>query len=157
MDKSLIEKYKKEMLEAYNKRSVKTVSENVVSVGSIIAIVTSFNELYPIENARVKIFTGSMDNMEVLKDVYTDSSGRTIKLDLTTPPKALSLDSQNTANVYSKYNMMVTADGYLDNIHLNIPVFSGVTSLQRVNLTPLSIAGDNKGPQVFDESENYDL
>ena len=157
MDKSLFEKYKKEMLETYQKRSIKTNSQYVTSTGSIIAIVTSFKELYPIENARVKIFTGSKDNMEVLKDVYTDASGRTAKLDLITPPKSLSLNSQSTESVYSNYNMLVTADGYLDNIHLNIPVFSGVTSLQRVNLTPLSIAGENNGPQIFDESENYDL
>lgn len=157
MDKSLFEKYRKEMLEMYGKRSIKTVSENIVSQGSIIAIVTAFRELYPVENAKVTIFSGNMDNMQVLREVYTDSSGRSEKINLTTPPKELSLDSQNTENVYSVYNMLITADGYLDNIHLNIPVFSGVTSLQRADLTPLSVAGDNRAPQIFDESENYDL
>ncbi len=157
MDKSLFDKYQKEMLEMYSKRTIKTASQNIVSTGSIIAIVTAFRELYPVENARVTIFTGNVDNMQILKEVYTDLSGRTTKIDLTTPPKALSLDSQNKENVYAVYNMKVTADGYLDNIHLNIPVFSGVTSLQKADLIPLSVAGDNAQPQIFDESENYDL
>ena len=157
MDKSLFDKYKKEMLEMYDKRRIKTMASNITSQGSIIAIVTAFKELYPVENARVTIFTGNLDNMEVLKEVYTDSSGRTVKIDLNTPPKSLSLDSQNTQKAYAVYNMLVTADGYLDNIHLNIPVFSGITSLQRADLIPLSVAGDKREPQVFDESENYEL
>ncbi len=157
MDRSLFDKYRKEMLEMYNRRTVKAVSQNIASNGSIIAIVTAFKELYPVENAKVTIFTGNMDNIQVLQEVYTDLSGRTTKIDLTTPPKSLSLDSQNKEKAYAVYNMMVTADGYLDNIHLNIPVFSGVTSLQRADLTPLSVAGDNREPQIFDESENYNL
>ncbi len=157
MDKRLFDKYQKEMLEMYSRRTVEAISPNIESVGSIIAIVTAFRELYPVAKAKVTVFTGNMDNMKVLKEVYTDSSGRTPKIDLITPPKALSLDSQNTENAYASYNMLVTAEGYLDNIHLNIPVFSGVTSLQKADLISLSVAGNNIQPQIFDESENYDL
>jgi hypothetical protein len=53
--------------------------------------------------------------------------------------------------------MEVKAEGYVDNVHINIPVFSGVTSLQRSNMMLLETAGADKSPQVFDESERFDL
>ena len=76
---------------------------------------------------------------------------------LPTPAKALSLEEDNQIIPYSSYNMSVEADGYIKNIHLNIPVFSGVTSLQQSNLILEETAGQDKGPQIFDESNNYDL
>jgi len=58
---------------------------------------------------------------------------------------------------YSSYNMLVKAEGFVDNIHLNIPVFSGVQSVQRSNMMLAETAGENKGPQIFDEGQQFDL
>ena len=61
------------------------------------------------------------------------------------------------AKVNSLYGMMVQADGYIDNVHLNIPVFSGVTSIQGSDMMLVETAGIDKGPQIFDELQQFTL
>ncbi len=166
MDKSLIEKYKLEMLDMYKKTKTKpTVLPTVApqaeplpeSNGQLIAIVTSLRGIYPVENAKVTVFTGNYGNMQVVDTAYTDQSGRTRPFVLETPNKQISLESDNKGIAYATYNLEVKAEGYVDNVHINIPVFSGVTSLQTSNLMLLETAGVDKGPQIFDESARFDL
>lgn len=175
MDKNLIEQYKREMLQMYKgrfvteaqrpqmRKEVVQMNQNLpdsppdTDKGRLIAIVTTIRSLYPVPDAKVTIFTGNMDNMNVVATDFTDDSGRTDIFTLDTPAKALSLDSANQIRPYGLYNMMVEADGYITNIHLNIPVFSSVTSLQGSNMMLLETAGVDKGPMIFDESQKYNL
>ena len=170
MDKSIIERYKAEMLkmsrlakqtnaeitqttEPINNQEQNT-SENS---GKLIAIVTTLRNLYPVSNAKITLFTGDYNNMNVIATDYTDQSGRTDAFTLETPSEQLSLDSANTTRPYALYNMLVEAEGYLSNIHLNIPVFSNTTSLQRSNMLLVETAGVNKEPQIFDEAQQFNL
>lgn len=169
MDNNLFNKYKQEMLKMY--RSVSSpVSEPTppatpvtnaplqpTNEGYLIGITTAVRSLYPVKDAKVTVFTGDIDNMQIIDSDLTDQSGRTKAFRLPTPEKALSLNENNTAIPYELYNMMVEADGYIKNIHLNIPVFGTVTSLQQSNLLLTETAGVNKGPQIFDEAQKYEL
>ena len=172
MDKDIIEKYKREMLKMYNltpKAVPVQTTENRIpqnnasqptpdtASGSLIGIVTAVRALYPVKNAKVTIFTGDYADMNVIDSDLTDQSGRTKTFVLPTPEKALSLEETNTVLPYAIYNMLIEADGYIKNIHLNIPVFSGVTSLQQSNLLLEETAGADKSPQIFDEAQKYDL
>lgn len=166
MDKELIEKYKKDMLDMYRTaRAVPTVAEvpNGSSAekpsgsGQLIAIVTALRGIYPVPDARVTVFTGNYNDMQVIDTSVTDESGRTKPFVLETPDKEYSLDENNRNIPYSSYNLEVKAEGYVDNIHMNIPVFSGVTSLQRSQMILLETSGTDKGPQIFDESQRFDL
>ena len=171
MDKNLIEQYKSQMLKMYGSaKPVNTTAQmpqtvspppvtppNSDSTGKMVAIVTTLRSIYPLKNAQVTIFTGDFENMQVVARGTTDQSGRTEEFILKAPSKNISLDSSSTALPYASYNMQVSAEGYRDNIHLNIPVFSGVTSIQSSNMMLLETAGVDKGPQIFDESENYGL
>lgn len=168
MDKNIIEKYKNEMLNMYRKtRVMPTVApaqSNPTptdalpeSTGKLIAIVTSLRGIYPVKNAKVTVFTGNYGNMQVVDTDYTDESGRTKAFVLETPNKQISLESENKGIAYATYNLEIKAEGYVDNVHINIPVFSGVTSLQSSNLMLLETAGVDKGPQIFDESARFDL
>lgn len=174
MDNNMIERYKKQMLEMYSssQRVLPTqTNENPIpqpqtpsnttapdtSTGNLIGIVTAVRALYPVKNAKVTVFTGEYDNMNVIDTDLTDQSGRTKTFILPTPEKALSLEETNTVLPYALYNMLIEADGYIKNIHLNIPVFSTVTSLQQSNLLLEETAGADKGPQIFDEAQKYDL
>lgn len=180
LDKNLFESYKAKMLDMYN-----SVKENIpvvapigepplsepqaapvpkptlpqnTTTGNLIGIVTAIRGLYPINNAKVTIFTGNYNgNMQIIDSDLTDNSGRTKTFNLPTPELALSLDENNTVLPYSIYNMLIEADGYIKNIHLNIPVFSNVTSLQQSNLILEETAGEDKGPKVFDEAQKYNL
>lgn len=186
MNKNLFDKYKKEMLEMYRSANVNMTVENTpkqprqpepsptpmpapvpesrperpqknTAFGNLIGIVTAVRGLYPVKNAKVTVFTGDYENMSIIDTALTDQSGRTKIFVLPTPEKALSLDEANTVLPYAIYNMAVEADGYIKNIHLNIPVFGTVTSLQQSNLLLEETAGNNKSPQIFDEAQKYDL
>ena len=165
MDKTLIEKYKEEMLKMY--RSVKTVPTVAKPVttptalpdgtGGLIANVTALRQLYPIPNATVTIFTGDYDSKTDIATATTDQSGKTDVFLLPAPNRALSQSAGADAKPYSTYNMLIRAEGYRDNIHLNIPVFSGVVSIQGSNMMLLETAGVDKGAQIYDESLQFDL
>ena len=132
MDKSLVEKYRKEMLEKYGDissaaaatyaamNSEPTETEEKPTPpekGRISAWVTSVANIYPVKNARVTVFTGSPDNMTVVDSCATDESGKTKEFLLNAPPKSLSMSSGAAALPYTLYNLRVSADGFLDNIH----------------------------------------
>ncbi len=171
MDKNVIEQYKQEMLNMYKKSKNLKPTKNFVEAavynpptensdsqkGSLIAIVTALRGIYPVENAEVTVFTGNIGDKQVIDKAFTDSSGRTRPFLLDTPNKQISLEEQNDSTPYSAYNLEIKAEGYRDNVHINIPIFSGVTSLQRSNMMLLETAGEDKGPQIFDESQRFDL
>ena len=175
MFEDLIEKYKLEMLnmrksvamptqvtpENQNTQPIPPLAPNSDSsedsLGYLTAVVSTIRNLYPVPNAKITIFTGNYPEMNIIATDTTDQSGKSRTFTLPTPQKNLSLDSNNNSIPYSKYNMMVSADGYLDNIHLNIPVFSGVKSVQRSNMLLRETAGENKEALIFDEENNYNL
>ena len=174
MDREIIEKYKAEMLRMYAKTNKENVLEQkaaqVVSDsvqpqpkttpqtnGNLLAVVTTVRTLYPVPNAKVTVFTGDYQNMKVVDYAFTDQSGRTKVFVLPAPSSALSLDEDNKQIPYAIYNMLDEADGYVDNVHLNIPVFGGVTSIQGSNMLLKETAGANMDVQIFDEAEKYDL
>lgn len=173
MDKSLIEKYKAEMLRMHRSTrsdsaepdmpplSQRTENDTAPQMtdgsGNLVAVVATLRSLYPVPNAQVTVFTGDYNDMNVLATDTTDQSGRTGVFVLPAPERMLSQSAGADSKPYASYNMLVRADGYIDNIHLNIPVFSGVTSLQRSNMMLRETAGENKGPQIFNEDEQYNL
>lgn len=130
--------------------------DTLTDTGRLIAIVTTLRGLYPVPGARVTVFTGKPEQMNIIDSAVTDQSGRSKTFELPAPPRGISLDSESTELPYSLYNLMVEADGYADNIHLNIPIFRGVTSLQKSDMMLLSVA-DGQGPFVYDEAMRYTL
>lgn len=170
MNKDIFEKYKNEMLRMYNSvhkaNSLPTVAEPTpppqsndpqnAQIGKLLGVVTSFNSLYPVQNAKVTVFKGEFENMEIIDSDKTDQSGKTKLFLLPTPDKDLSMMPDLAETPYAIYNMAVETDGFLTNIHLNIPVFSGITSIQRSNLI---LDQDQTGnePQIFDEGQKYNL
>lgn len=167
MDNDLLNKYKNEMLKMYQSANATTQEPKPIpsttplpqntAEGKLLAVITTLRELYPVKDAKVTVFTGDYNNMSVVDTALTDESGRTKLFVLPTPEKALSLNQDNIVLPYATYNMLVEADGYIKNIHLNIPVFGTVTSIQQSNLLLEETAGEDKGPQIFDESTQYGL
>ncbi|MGN0451257.1 MAG: hypothetical protein ACI4FN_03960 [Acutalibacteraceae bacterium] len=125
--------------------------------GRLIVMVTAFSRLYPVENAKVTVFTGDYTAPNVTDTALTDQSGKTKAFSLPAPSRELSMEPDAGAQPYSLYNVLIEADGYADNLHINLPIFRGVTSLQRSNLTPLASFGGNKGPIVFNELSSFNL
>lgn len=157
MDKSLIEKYKNDMLKKYGSSAAEETTAAAPEKGRLSANVTSVANIYPVMGARVTVFTGSPDSMTVLDSAVTDESGKTRDFLLDAPPKSLSMTSGAPALPYTLYNLLISADGFLDNIHLNIPVFSGIASVQRSDMLPKAVAGGRTDPIIFNEFSSFEL
>lgn len=169
VDNDLIKKYKDEMIKMYGgkikmtevkaeiPKNEQNMDRNLDGMGELIGIVTTVRSLYPVVNAKVTVFKGDAENPEIISVDYTDQSGKTESFKLATPAKSLSQSAENKELPYALYNLKVEADGYITNIHLNIPVFSDTVSLQRSDMLLLETAGVNKGPRIFDEGQNYGL
>ena len=161
MDKELIEKYKKEMLEIYNKSSkiIPNVSQSTEenNEGELIVNVTTLRELYPVKSAKVTVFKGTMDNMEEIDSSFTDESGKTKVFKLKAPNRSLSEKAGEKELPFAEYNILVSADGYVEQAFMNVPVFSGVTSLQNADLTLLASSGNHTGIKITDEKNNFNL
>lgn len=126
--------------------------------GGIQVNVTTLSRLYPVKDALVTIFTGTADNMTIIENGTTDSSGKSGVFNLKTPPKSDSLQATNDSLApYSQYSISVKSDGYVEQIAIDVPVFSGVISVQNIDLLPITAAGSHTKPQIIDENNNYNL
>lgn len=125
--------------------------------GRLSVMVTAISSLYPVEKAKVTVFTGDYKAPNIIDTDFTDQSGKTKTFSLPAPSRGLSMEPDTGAQPYALYNVLIEADGYADNLHMNLPIFRGVTSLQRSNLTPLASFGGNKGPIVFNELSSFNL
>ncbi len=151
--------------EEYSPKAVTTAAEpkvnpsedsNMSGSGYILVNVTTIQELYPVQNARVTIFKGQLESLQRIDDDLTDQSGKTKSFRLPAPPLSLAQNSENTLPVYATYNILTEADGYLPTINYNAAVFDGVTSIQNVNLIPKTAFNEND-TNIFDESNDYNL
>lgn len=126
--------------------------------GGLQLNVTTLQRLYPVKGALITVFTGAPDNMTVIETDTTDESGQSRVFNLKTPLKSQSqqYDADGTA-AYAKYNVSVRSDGYVEQIAMNVPVFSGVLSVQGIDLLPISAAGGHTSTQIINEGNNYNL
>ena len=126
--------------------------------GGIQVYATTLRGLYPVKNAIVTVFTGEPDNMTVIEKDVTDQSGKSGVFKLKAPPKSESQQAENGGLLpYSSYNVSVNSDGYVEQIAMNLPVFSGVVSLQYFDLMPITAAGSHTDRQIINENRDYNL
>ncbi len=167
MDKSVFEKYIEEM------RAMKASampeprpavapvyhsnSENMEGTGELRIRVTSVRGLYPVKNARITVFTGDVGNMAVVAEGTTDQSGASPTFSLPAPASSLSDSPDPASRPYALYNILTEADGFRETYNYNAAVFDGVTSLQTVELIPLTDDPKLNGPIIIDEYEEYPL
>lgn len=122
--------------------------ENITeSIGFLTVNARTSNGAIPIKNALVNIYKNqeiknggapsTNQNGYLVYSLKTNGLGQTEKVAL---PTRSALLSQTPGNVhpFESYNVFVSADGYFDSDVINIPVFQGITSVQTVNLIPIS-------------------
>lgn len=114
------------------------------------AIGTASNTI-PVKGATVYIYTdpGNGDEGTLLYTLMTNGDGITETVTLPTPPLSESF-SPEFPKPYSTYNVYVSKPGFYPTEGRTVPLFPGITSIQPVNLIPLS---DLPGaPAPIDES-----
>ncbi len=138
---------------------------NQESIGFLEVAVKTANGALPIVGAKVNIYEYLPNNDGVggnlLYSVLTDEDGHTPKLSLGTKSKELSMTPGNE-NPFSVYNISVEREGFYNNRYINVPIFQGITSIQPVELIPLSEYGlsDDDFPSTtrrFVETPNTSL
>ncbi len=90
----------------------------------------------PVANAIVRITGVSEDNRLISFSSTTDQDGLSGLFTLPTPPLNLSLSPNAAELPYSVYDLEVTADGYYSKTIRGLTVFSGVNSIQLINMIP---------------------
>lgn len=166
MDRSVFEKYIEEMKRMSAKASpasdiivTETVAEPVQDMtgeGYLSVNVTSVHGLYPVKSALVTVFKGGLDDMQKIAEGYTDESGKTELFALPAPPAALAQESDNQIPPFATYNILTRADGFIDTINYNAPVFDKVTSIQNVNLIPRTTMNADDTVEI-NEYDSYSL
>lgn len=167
MAEKTADEYARELIEMYNRARSAEMAQSVAaeqnedkfqdSTGGLQVIVTTLRRILPVEGAVVTVFTGENNNRTVIETDVTDNSGKSGVFKLRTPAKALSESAAAEGIPYALYNVEVKADGYVTDIYMNMPVFSGVVSVQNVDLLSIPAAGNNTAPRIFDERPDYDL
>ncbi len=90
----------------------------------------------PVEGAVVRIFGVSEDNRLAVFSGVTDRDGLTEKFTLPAPSVSLSMSPDPSELPYSVYDLEVSAPGYYTKRINGLTVFSGINSVQLINMIP---------------------
>ena len=134
--------------------------------GKLVFQITTAGGAIPLEGAEVTLrqSRGPTDaGGDVLSILYSGRDGKTEVLTLPAPARGYSLEpARDGAPVpYALYNADVRMEGFYKQSYVRIPVFDGVTSIQRASLIPLPEHGYEGGTrpdgETFVEGENPNL
>ncbi|MBQ2730089.1 MAG: hypothetical protein IJF69_04885 [Clostridia bacterium] len=110
--------------------------QNNQGVGFLKIQALSAGGAFPVMDAVVIISDSEGKSIASLR---TDSSGLTETISLSAPPRSLSQSPPNIPlQPYSTFTVQVSKDGYYPVEDYSVPVFDGITSIQRANMIPLS-------------------
>ncbi|MBQ9117556.1 MAG: hypothetical protein IJY04_11090 [Clostridia bacterium] len=126
-------------------------------IGYLTVRVSTAGGAIPLENAAVNIRGGDVDDSDVIYALTTNSDGITPTVSLATPPRSASEAPQNTSPAYAVYNVDVFLDGYAPAFFHNVPVFSGINSVQPAILRPIIENGTQHSAQHVTETPIYEL
>ena len=136
-----------------------SIPKDYTATGTLIVSVYTAGGAIPVEDALVVIRGGEQNSSGVLSVLYTDQSGNTPRITLPAPPASES-EKPGTEKPYATYNIEVDKENFYPRSFIHVPVFAGTTSIQPVNLIPLTEYNqDILRPDSSDitESQNPDL
>ena len=91
----------------------------------------------PLEGTRIKISGALEENRFYEAELITDVDGLTAKVALPSPKKRYSLSPGAPEIPYATYDMVVSATGYYTKKLYGVTVFSGIDSVQPIEMIPL--------------------
>lgn len=113
----------------------------------------------PISGATVRIKGAEEDNRLVAYTLVTDRDGLTQEITLPAPSVEYSLSPDPAEQPYAVYDLEITAPGYYTKRIRGLTIFSGVNSIQLINMIPDSGSNINEYPRgnintVIPENQN---
>ena len=126
--------------------------------GTLLVRVSTAGIALPVEGADVRIDGNEEGNQNIHYLLTTDRSGLLERILLPTPPAAYSLQPGNRKG-FADYNIRIFKDGFYPVLLRNVPLFSGITSIQTVELIPWPSYNKDEYPpySVLDFTESEPL
>ena len=122
------------------------------SAGYLTVRVSTASGAIPLEGVAVNIRGGDVDDSSVIYSLTTNSDGLTPTVPLAAPPRENSQSPSSDVPAYAVYNLDVFMDGYSPAFFHNVPIFSGINSVQPVILLPLIENPTQNTPQNLTEA-----
>lgn len=107
--------------------------------GLLMVEVSTAGGAVPLDGAFVTVTRRTDSGTSLVSMLTSDISGRTRTIELPAPDRSQSLspDSGNTDKPFSTYTIRADKEGFYSVINVDVPVFSGVKSIQPVEMIPL--------------------
>ena len=105
--------------------------------GNLIVQVYTSSAQVPIKNATVSVTTPEEESPRLLYVRFTDSSGRTPKLELDSPPEQNSLTPDNGTPAFSNYFVRIDHPDFETALVKDVQIFSNSITLLPVEMIPL--------------------
>ena len=135
--------------------------------GRLIFQISTARGAIPLEGAKITVrhYDPSLQggNGDVISVLYSGQDGKTEVLELPAPARNFSLEpaKDGAPAPYALYNADILLDNFQPQSYISIPVFDGITSIQRANLIPMPENGVADGVRPdgerFYEGESNDL
>ncbi len=115
---------------------------------------------FGVGSAKVMVFLELPSGNVALFDGLTDVNGQSDTISLPAPPRSLSQSPQNGDNQrlpYAVYSVYVEHPNYVRAVFTNVPVFSGVESIQPVRMLAKADGLPEPDPIAVDETSSVTL
>ena len=109
--------------------------EDKSGIGYLIVNVATARGAIPLPGASVTVYYEEPDNTGIHSVLTTDMSGKTEKIPLPAPNRALS-ETPGNIKPYATYTVTAEKDGYYTATGTAIPIFEGITSIQPLEMLP---------------------
>lgn len=123
--------------------------------GSLRVETYAADRAFGVPSARVMVFLELPEGNVAVYDGITDVNGSTESIRLPAPPRSISQSPQTGRNPklpYAVYSVYVEHPDYVRAVFTNVPVFSGIESIQPVQMLAKSDGMDEPEPIVVDET-----
>ena len=123
--------------------------------GSLKVETFASDRAFGIPSARVMVFLELPGGNVAVFDGITDVNGSTESIRLPAPPKSISQAPQTGANPrlpYAVYSVYVEHPDFVRAVFTNVPVFSGIESIQPVRMLAKAAGLEEPEPIVVDET-----
>ena len=141
--------------------------ERPMGQGKLVFQITTAGGAIPLEGAEITLrptrSVSDGNGGEVIAVLYSDRDGKSEIISLPAPIRTLSLEPARDGSPvpYALYNADVRMNGFYSQTFIRIPVFDGITSIQRASLIPLPENGYEDGVrpdgEIFYEGESPNL
>ncbi|MFZ2537463.1 MAG: hypothetical protein WAX04_00990 [Oscillospiraceae bacterium] len=111
---------------------------------------------FPVKNAVVEVSKNFPSGRYLISQLVTNQDGITDVIELPTPSKQLS-EVPGTPNPFTTVDIKIKHKEFVEMNFFDVPVFQGITSIQKADLLPLAAAPDGTSSVDIAQTEPSDL